>query len=71
MTAARSDRSRMTTTPLTHTCSNDGTIQVGPSLGSDAMFEVVFCTPYLAVRSTRYDQPDLNLVNSEVTVAER
>jgi len=40
MTAARPDTSGKTTTPLTHSYSNHGVIQVGP-LGSDAMFEVV------------------------------
>jgi len=40
MTTARPDTSWKTTTPLTHSCSNGGVIQLGP-LGSDAMFEVV------------------------------
>jgi len=42
MTTARPDTSWKTTTPLTHSCSNDRVIQLGP-LGSDsdAMFEVV------------------------------
>ena len=30
MTAARPDTNRKTTTPLTHSCSNHGVIQVGP-----------------------------------------
>jgi len=40
MTAARSDTSGNTTTPLTHSCSNYSVIQVDP-LGSVAMFDVV------------------------------
>jgi len=40
MTTARHGTSGKTTTPLTHSCSNHGVIQVGP-LGSDTMFEVV------------------------------
>jgi len=40
MAVARPDTSGKTTTPLTHSCSNHGVIQVG-SLGSDAMFEVI------------------------------
>jgi len=42
MTTTRSTTSWKTATPLTHSCSNDDVIQLGP-LGSDsdAMFEVV------------------------------
>jgi len=40
MTTARPDTSWKITTPLTHSCSNDSVIQLGP-LSSDTMFEVV------------------------------
>jgi len=40
MIAARHDTSGKTTTPLTHSCSNHGVIEVGPPV-SDAMFEVL------------------------------
>ena len=72
MTAARPDISGKTTTLLTHSCSDDGMIQVGP-LGSRGCRDqsCVFCTPSLAVHSTCYSQLDLKLVNSEITVAKR
>jgi len=40
MTITRLHASGKTSTPLTHSCSNDGVIQLGP-ISSDAMFEVV------------------------------
>jgi len=40
MTTTRLHTCQKTSTPLTHSCSNDGVIQLGP-LSSDAMFEVV------------------------------
>jgi len=40
MTTARPDTSWKMMTPLVHSCSNDGVIQLGP-LGSDVTFEVV------------------------------
>ena len=40
MTTTRLHTSWKTSTPLTHSCSNDGVIQFGP-LSSDAMFEVI------------------------------
>jgi len=40
MTTAHPGTSGKTTTPLTHSRSNHGVVEVGP-LGSDAMFEVV------------------------------
>jgi len=40
MTTARLHTSWKTSTPLTHSCSNDGMIQHGP-LSSDAMFEFI------------------------------
>jgi len=39
ITTAVPDISLKTTTPLMHSCNNDGVIQLGP-LSSDAMFEV-------------------------------
>jgi len=60
------------TTPLTHSCSNHGVIQVGPlDVWGRRDQWCVFCTPSLAVRSTRHGQLDLNLVNSNATVAAR
>jgi len=42
MTITRPDTRWKTATPLTHSCSNDGVIQLGPlGSSSDAMFEVV------------------------------
>jgi len=42
MTTGRPDTSWKTTTPLTHSCSNDDVIQLGPLCSdTDTMFEVV------------------------------
>jgi len=62
-----------TTTPLTHSYSNNDVIQLGP-LGSDAMFEVVKVSDACSVQLyLQYDphapQLDLNLANVEATVA--
>jgi len=43
MTTARLHTSLKTSMPLTHSCSNDGVIQLGP-LSSEAMFQVVKIT---------------------------
>jgi len=71
MIIARPDTSWKTTTPLTHSCSNDGVIQLGP-LGSNALLlkssRSVMRVLY-TFSSIRCSQLDLSLANSEVTVA--
>jgi len=76
MTTVRHDTSWKTATPLTHSCSNDNVTQLGPlefwfwcDVWSRRDQWCVFCTPSLAVCSTRCSQPDLNLANLEATVA--
>jgi len=45
-----------TSTPLTHSCSNDGVIQLGP-LSSDAMFEVIEISDVCFVHLLLQDAP--------------
>jgi len=71
-TTTRPDTSYKTTTPLTHSCNNDGVTQLVP-YSSDAMFEVVeisdACFVHLLLCSTCCSQPDSYLVKLHDTVA--
>jgi len=56
MTTTRLYTSWKTSTPLTHSCSNDGVIHLGP-LSTDAMFEVVEISDACIVHLLLQDAP--------------
>jgi len=56
MTTTRLHTSWKTSTPLMHSCSNDGVIKLGP-LSSDAMFEVVEISDACFVHLLLQDAP--------------
>jgi len=56
MTTTHLHTSWNTSTPLTHSCSNDGVIQLGP-LSSDAMFEIVEISDACFIHCLLQDAP--------------
>jgi len=76
MTTAYPDTKWKTATPLTHSCSSEGVIQLGPltrfwfwwcDVWGRRDQWCVFCTPSLAVCAIYCSQLDLNLANLEAT----